>query len=154
MKYLAEHPSEVPKFIGYQSIDWQQVIAECETKLGINTNLENLTSAAERARKEYKGEVCPECGLRKQTNWTPKSVRQLASSVDLAHMHGHAYVFPSKSMHTTFYGLMDSLKSPAPIYNVLNCAHELMVHNVLVYRRHFAACPTDTDDEICCRGLS
>ncbi len=138
MKYLARNPSEVPKFIGYQSIDWQQVIAECETKLSIKLSIPNLKIAAETARREYRGDPCPACGLRKQINWTPKSVKELARSVELEHMHAHAYVFPSKSMHPTFYGLIDSLKSQTPIYNVLNCTHELMVENVAVHRRHFA----------------
>jgi len=81
MKYLAENPGEVEKFIGYQSIDWKQVVDVCKGKIG--TELDEpartrLASAATDARKEYRGEVCPQCKQRKQTNWTPKSVKELA----------------------------------------------------------------------------
>jgi hypothetical protein len=141
MKYLAEHPGEVEKFIGFQSIDWKQVIDVCQGKIG--TELDEpartrLANAATDARKEYKGEVCPQCKQRKQTNWTPKSVKELADIAGLSHLHAHSYIFPSKTMHPTFWGMIDFMKQGSPIYNVLNCAHELLVHNVLIHRRHFA----------------
>jgi hypothetical protein len=79
LKYLAANPSDVPKFIGYQSVDWQQVIDQCESKLGRGLEepaRSNLPNAARDARREYRNEVCPECGMRKQTDWTPKSVKE------------------------------------------------------------------------------
>jgi len=141
MKYLAEHPGEVEKFIGYQSIDWKQVVEVCQGKIGRELDepaWARLASAAADARKEYKGEVCPQCRQRKQTNWTPKSVKELADVVELSHLHAHSYIFPSKTMHPTFWGMIEFMKQGSPIYNVLNCAHELLVHNVLTHRRHFA----------------
>ncbi|HLJ78861.1 MAG TPA: DUF5677 domain-containing protein [Acidobacteriaceae bacterium] len=141
MKYLAANPTEVPKFIGYQSIDRQQIIDECASKLGEDLTepaRSNLANAAKQARQEYKAEVCPHCNMRKQTNWTPRTVKQLADATGMSHMHFHSYVLPSKMMHTTFYGTMEFMKSAAPTYNILNCAHELIVHNVLTHRRHFA----------------
>jgi Family of unknown function (DUF5677) len=147
MKYLAAHPLEVPKFIGYQSIDWEQVVKECEAMSGArmsDQSRSNLSSAAKEARRKYRNEVCSECGKRKQTDWTPKSVKERADLTGLAHMHFFGYIYPSKIMHTTFYGTMEFMKPGPPIFNILNTAHELMVHNILIHRRHFAKDATPT----------
>jgi hypothetical protein len=141
MKYLAANPSAVPNFIGYQSIDWQQVIDLCGAKTGHGLNepaRSNLANASKEARREYRNEVCSECGMRKQTDWTPKSVKERAELTGLAHMHFFGFVYPSKMMHTTFYGTVEFMKKGPPTYNILNTAHELMVHNILIHRRHFA----------------
>jgi hypothetical protein len=141
MKYLAANPSDVPKFIGYQSIDWQQVIDQCESKIGHGLEepaRSNLANAAREARREYRNEVCPECRMRKQTDWTPKSIRERAELTGLAHMHYFGFIHPTKLMHTTFYGTMEFMKSGPPIHNILNTAHELLVQSILIHRRHFA----------------
>lgn len=141
MKYLAANPTEVPAFIGYQSLDWEQVIKECEARSNAKMSdhaRSNLANAALEARKQYRGDVCSRCGMRKQTNWTPKSPKQLAEVAGLDHMHFFGYILPSKTMHTTFYGTMEFMKSAAPTYNILNTAHELLVQSILIHRRHFA----------------
>ena len=141
MKNLASNPTEVPQFIGYQSVDWEQVIRECEAKSSAKMSEQsrsNLAAAARDARKDYRGEVCPHCKMRKQINWTPRPPRELAEIVKLEHMHFFGYIFPSKTMHTTFYGTMEFMKNTAPLYNILNTAHELLVQSILIHRRHFA----------------
>jgi hypothetical protein len=141
MKYLYEHPSEVENFIEYQSIDWQQVVNACLEKTGEELDepaRTRLASAAADARKKFKGETCLTCKQRKQTSWTPKSVKELSEITGLFHLHAYSFIFPSKSMHPTFWGVIKFLERESPIYNILNCAHELLVHNLLIHRRHFA----------------
>jgi hypothetical protein len=141
LKYLAEHSTEVENFIGYQCIDWQQVLVACEEKTGQTLHdrvSKRFADAATEARKKYRGETCPTCKQRKQTNWTPKSVKELSECAGLYHLHAHSYIFPSKLMHPTYWGTIEFLQRESPLYNVLNCAHELLVHNILIHRRHFA----------------
>jgi hypothetical protein len=141
MKYLAANPSEVPKFIGYQSIDWQQVIEQCESKTGHGLDepaRSNLANAAIEARREYRNEVCPACHMRKQTDWTARSIKERAELTGLAHLHFFGFIHPTKLMHTTFYGTMELMKSGPPMLNILNTAHELLVQSILIHRRHFA----------------
>lgn len=141
MKYLAENPAEVEKFISYQRIDWQQILLECEVKLRKRLEEPFRTrweQAAADARKEFKGEPCEICGLRKQISWTPKSVKELAGLTGLEHMHFQGFLEPSKIMHPTYWGTMQVLRKGPPLYNVLNTAHELLVHIVLIHRRFFA----------------
>jgi hypothetical protein len=146
MKYLAADPSEVSKFIGYAPIDWKQVIDECEARSKYRLTeraRSNLAKAAKEARQEYRGETCPTCGQRKQADWTPKSVRERAELTGLAHMHFHGSIVASKMLHSTFYGTLNMMKAPA-LYNIPNCTHELLVHNLLIHRRHFVKGPQPT----------
>jgi hypothetical protein len=140
LKYIVENPSEAERFVGYQAIDWEQVIAGIETLTSLSmseTGRTNLRNAAQKARDGYKQAPCPECGLRKQTSWTSLSSRDMSVRVGMGHMHLHSFLMASKLIHPSFWGMKESVNDSSPMFNTLNCAHELMVQLLLIHRRHF-----------------
>jgi hypothetical protein len=140
LKYIAANPSAAEKFVSFDTIDWDQVLVGIEKLAGLSltepsrTNLKNKTA---KARQEFKQAPCPECGLRKQTSWTTLSAKDMSTRVDMGHMHLHAFVMPSKLIHPTAWGLREVNSLQPPLYNNLNCLHEVIVQLVLIHRRHF-----------------
>jgi len=140
LKFIAENPAEADRFMGYDAIDWAHVLEGIKDTIGETIQepgLSRMQSAAAKARQEYKGEPCPACGLRKQTSWTKLSVKDMAARTGLGHMHLHAFLMPSKLIHPTFWGTREAVSNSPPMYNTLNCVHELIVQLILLHRRHF-----------------
>ena len=141
LKYIAQNPTLAADFMEYDAIDWSQVMMGVEETSGLALSepaKTNLSTAAAEARKKFKGETCPECGLRKQTSWTKLSSKAMADRVGLGHMHYFAFVEPSKLIHPTYWGINNVVSERSPLYNTLNYFHELLVHLVLLHRRHFS----------------
>jgi hypothetical protein len=98
----------------------------------------NLDERAVEAKKRFKQESCSQCGLRKQTTWTPHSAQTLASKVKMDYMFFEAYIMPSKFIHPTFFGTRNLAKEgPTPIHNTLKSTHCLIVETVLAHQRYF-----------------
>jgi hypothetical protein len=145
LKYLAQNPTEVDAFIGYDAIDWDAIISGIEKVSGLQPEYkikQRIQEAAGEARKRYKQEPCKTCGLRKQTNWTPRSTLELAQKVGLEHLHFDAFLLPSKYIHPSYFGTRDQLgMSEAPLYNILKATHTLTVETVLTHQRHYKSDP-------------
>jgi hypothetical protein len=140
LKYIVDNPSEAERFLGFQAIDWEQVIVGIETLTGISmeeTGRTNLRNAAQKARQEYKQTRCEVCGFTKPTSWSKLNAKDMAFLVGMGHMHLHSFLVASKLIHPSFWGMRETVGDSSPMYNTLNCVHELMVHLLLMHRRHF-----------------
>jgi Family of unknown function (DUF5677) len=140
LKYIAQHPEQAKTFIDFDALDWDQVLKGIQTLTGMSLSepaLSNLATRAKETRRKYKQEPCSQCGLRKQTSWTTLSTKDMAAKVGLAHLHLHSFLIPSKLMHPTLWGTDERVKRNSPMYNTLNCAHQLLVETILIHRRHF-----------------
>jgi len=141
LKYISQNPSEAQAFVDFDAIDWKAVLTSIGKKYSLRISeqsQENLDRRAEDARKRYRQDPCPQCGLRKQTAWTPHSVQTLAGKVKLDYMFFEAYAMPSKYIHPTFFGIRNlSQEMPPPMYNTLKNTHCLVVETVLAHQRYF-----------------
>jgi hypothetical protein len=140
LKYIAANPSEAEKFMDFDAIDWDQVLVEIEKLTGFGLtepSRTNLKKRTEKARQEFKQAPCPQCGMRKQTSWTKLTAKDMASRVDMGHMHLLTFVMPSKLIHPTAWGMREVNSLEPPLYNNLHSLHELIVQLVLIHRRHF-----------------
>jgi hypothetical protein len=139
LKYIAINPDQAEAFLDYDAIDWDQLMNAIQSVSGLSMNpvaRARLDAKAKEARARFKGEPCSECGQRKQTSWTPHSVKVLAEKVSLNHLHTISFLMPSKMMHPTLLGLKNRLSEASGLYNALNSMHYLLVETVLIHRRH------------------
>ncbi len=145
MKYLASNPEKTEDFLASDAIDWDVVLKGIEKVSGLRAKEGTVTKvgeAAAKARKRLRQEKCPECGLRKQTSWTPMSSLQLAEKTGLSHLHFFGFVLPSKHIHPTYFGAREVTDAKAaPIQNTLKTAHEVMLETVILHQRHFTGDP-------------
>jgi hypothetical protein len=140
LKYIAENPNEAKRFMDYDAIDTQQVLNGIKEITGLSLNepaRTNLSKAAEEAKRAYKQEKCQTCGKPKYLGWSSLNSKDMADRVNLGHMHLHAFLMPSKLIHPSYWGLRETVSKSSPMYNTMNCVHELMVQLVLIHRRHF-----------------
>jgi hypothetical protein len=140
LKYISQNPEQAEIFRDFDAVDWDQVLQGINVLTGTSLDepaLGNLAAHAKEARKKYKQAPCTQCGLRKQTSWTTLSSKDMAGKVGMGHMHLHSFLIPSKLIHPTFWGTMSRFDGNSPMYNTLNCAHQLLVETILVHRRHF-----------------
>jgi hypothetical protein len=141
LKYLYENPHEVQRFEDFLAIDTEEVITGIAKGIGIHMEepgRSNLAKAASAARTKYKQDKCPQCKKPKYMGWTGMNSKDMSERASLGHMHLHAFLLPSKSLHTTYWGMRDLVSRASPMVNNLNCTHELIVQMILVHRRHFA----------------
>jgi hypothetical protein len=140
LKYIAANPNEAERFMGFDAIDWEQVLIAIAEQSGMQISepaRTNLKNAVAKGRTDYKQAKCSECGLRKQTSWSTLSSNAMSTRVDMGHMHLHAFVIPSKLIHPTYWGMREVVSDNSPMLNTLKCMHELIVQLVLIHRRHF-----------------
>jgi len=160
LKYISQNPSEAQAFVDFDAIDWKAVLTSISKICGLQMSEQsqkNLDRRAEDARKRYRQDPCPQCGLRKQTTWTPHSVQTLAGKVKLDYMFFEAYAMPSKFIHPTFFGTRNlSQEVPPPMYSTLKNTHCLVVETVLAHQRYFHgdAFPSELASEIIGEFLS
>jgi len=75
-------------------------------------------------REKFWQEPCAVCGMRKQTNRTPRSSQELAKEVRLEHLYFEAFLVPSKLIHPTYFGTRQvSKEGPTPLPNILKATH-------------------------------
>jgi hypothetical protein len=140
IKYLSENPSEVQRFLDFAAIDTEDVIRAIEQTVGISMeepSRSNLANAATAARKLYKQDKCSQCKKPRYIGWTGMNTKDMADRVGLGHMYLHAFLLTSKVLHTTLWGMRNIVSRSAPIINNLNCLHELIIHLIILHRRHF-----------------
>ena len=90
LKYVVQNPAVAEAFMAYDAIDWDVVLTAIEKTEGLKPldgTMNRVKAAAAAARTRFRQEPCPQCKLRKQTSWTPKSSLELAESTGLAHLH-------------------------------------------------------------------
>jgi len=141
LKYIFENSSEAKRFMDYDALDWEQILAGIHTITGLalqEPGRTRLAEAAAKARIEYKQEKCSACKKPKYLGWSSLNSKDMADRVDLGHMRLHAFDMPSKLIHPSYWGLRNLISKSSPMVNTLNCAHELIVQMVLIHRRHFA----------------
>jgi hypothetical protein len=63
----------------------------------------------------------------------------MAESVGMGHLYLNCFIFPSKLMHPTVWGTRARIKDDNPMYNTLNCLHQLLIELILIHRRYFAS---------------
>lgn len=139
LKYIAQNPTQADAFVEFDALDWHRVLASIEGSTGMRLSEKsqsNLDRAAEKARKRFKQEPCEKCGLRKQTNWTPLSARDLAKRVGMDYMFFDAFELPSKFIHPTYWGTHQAVQDP-PMYNTLKKAHEILIEIILSHQKYF-----------------
>ena len=140
LKYISENPAQAQSFIDFDSIDTEKVITEIKAKTGMEMREDSrrhLATAAAEAKKKYKQSPCPICKEKKPISWTTLNSREMADRVGLGHMYLHAFVIASKQIHPTYWSVKD-ITGTSAMFNTLNITHELVVHLVLIHRRHFA----------------
>jgi Family of unknown function (DUF5677) len=139
LKYIAQNPNQAKAFIGFDALDWQRIISGIEKTFGLRMSeraQESLDHAALEARKTFRQEPCERCGLRKQTAWTPHSVKDLARRVEMDYMFFEAYEMPSKFIHPTYFGTQSIVRSP-PMYNTLKLTHAILLETIIAHQRYF-----------------
>jgi hypothetical protein len=140
LKYIASNPSEAARFMDFESIDTSKVIAEIHALTGLEMNpasKANLEAAVQTARTRYKQKRCETCKQEGPMSWTTLNSKDMAERVGLGHLYLHAFLITSKLIHPTYWSVRD-ISSGSPVYNTLNATHELLVHLLLIHRRHFA----------------
>jgi hypothetical protein len=141
LKYLIRNPDKVEDFINYDAVDWEQILKGVHHLTGMSVGEQawtNISSRAKEARKKNKQEKCLVCGNQKPTSWTTLNTKDMAQSVGMGHLYLNCYIFPSKLMHPTIWGTRERIKDGNPMYNTLNCLHELLTELILIHRRYFA----------------
>ncbi len=145
LKYLAQNPTEAQAFLAFDAMDWKLILSGIEKRHGIKANsgtLERIEAAAKDLREKFRQEPCAVCGMRKQTNWTPRSSQELAKKVGLEHLHFEAFLLPSKFIHPTYFGTRQlSKQGPTPLPNILKATHTLAVETLLTHQRFFKGDP-------------
>ena len=140
LKYIAANPSEAVRFMDFNAIDTSKVMAEIKALTGLEmdpTSKANLDAAVTTAKKSYKQKRCEMCGQERPLSWTTLNSKDMADRVHLGHLYLHAFLITSKLIHPTYWSVRDTSSGKA-IYNTLNATHELLVHLLLMHRRHFA----------------
>jgi len=145
LKYLAQNPAEIEAFLAFDAVDWSVVLSGIEKRHGIQAKEETkkrIQEAAMDTRKRFKQEPCKECGMRKQTSWTPRSSLELAQKTGLEHLHFEAFVLPTKFIHPTYFGTHQlSGDKSAPLLNTLKATHVLTLETALAHQRYFKGDP-------------
>jgi hypothetical protein len=142
LKYLSRNPNKVEDFLNYDAVDWEQILSGIQHLTGMEIGEPasiNISSRAAEARKKNKQEKCSVCGDRKPTSWTKLNTKDMAETVGMGHLYLNCYIFPSKLMHPTIWGTRNRIRDENPMYNTLNCLHEMLVELILIHRRHFAS---------------
>lgn len=138
LKYIAQNPTEAKAFIGFDALDWKRVLTGIENNFGLRmpeSSQKSLDRAATEARKAFRQEPCDKCGLRKQTAWTPHSVKDLAKRTGMDYIFFEAYEMPSKFIHPTYFGTRGITLS-APMHNTLKHTHGLLVETIVAHQRY------------------
>jgi Family of unknown function (DUF5677) len=138
LKYIAQNPNQAKAFIGFDALDWQRITSGIVNTFGLRMSergQESLNRTALEARKTFRQEPCEKCGLRKQTAWTPHSVKDLAKRVEMDYMFFEAYEMPSKFIHPTYFGTQSIVRSP-PMYNTLKLTHATLLEAILAHERY------------------
>src|SRR5205085_2264909 len=116
-----------------------------EKRLGIKAKpetLERIEAVVNDLRETFRQEPCATCGMRKQTNWTPRSSQELAKKAGLEYLHFEAFLLPSKFIHPTYFGTRQVSKDgPTPLPNILKATHALAVETLLTHQRFFKGDP-------------
>ena len=145
LKYIAQNPTEAQAFLAFDAMDWRPIMSGIEERFGIKVKpetLERIEAAVKDLREKFRQEPCAACGMRKQTNWTPRSSQELAKKVGLEHLHFEAFLLPSKFIHPTYFGTrLVSKEGPAPLPNILKATHALAVETLLTHQRFFKGDP-------------
>lgn len=142
LKYLLQNPDKVEDFINYDAVDWEQILKGVRHLTGMHVGepaWTNISGRAKEARKKNKQEKCSVCGKQGPTSWTPLNTKAMAESVDMGHLYLNCFIFPSKLMHPTVWGTRQRIKDDNPMYNTLNCLHQLLIELILIHRRYFAS---------------
>lgn len=145
LKYIAQNPTEAQAFLAFDALDWKPILSGIEDRYGIKAKpetLERIEAAVKDLRERFRQEPCTACGMRKQTNWTPRSSQELANKVGLEYLHFEAFVLPSKFIHPTYFGTRQvSKEGPTPLPNILKATHVLAVETLLTHQRFFKGDP-------------
>ena len=142
LKYLLRNPDKVEDFFNYDAVDWEKILNGIRNLTGMSVGepaWSNISNRAKEARKKYKQEKCSVCGNQRPTSWTTLNTKDMAESVGMGHLYLNCYIFPSKLMHPTVWGTRARIERDNPIYNTLNCLHELLIELILIHRRYFAS---------------
>jgi hypothetical protein len=141
LKYLSRNPNKVEGFLNYDAVDWEQILKGIRHLTGMKVGepaWTNISTRAAEARKKNKQEKCSVCGNQRPTSWTTLNTKDMAEIVGMGHLYLNCYIFPSKLMHPTMWGARNRIRDDNPMYNTLNCLHELLVELILIHRRYFA----------------
>jgi hypothetical protein len=142
LKYLSRNPNKVEDFLNYDAVDWEQILKGIQHLTGMKVGKpawSNISTRAAEARKKNKQEKCLVCGGQRPTSWTTLNTKDMAEVVGMGHLYLNCYIFPSKLMHPTIWGTRNRIKDDNPMYNTLNCLHEMLVELILIHRRYFAS---------------
>jgi hypothetical protein len=139
LKYLSQNPAEAEEFLAFDSVDWDALLSGIEKRFGIPAGVEtreHFQKAAQSIKGRFKR--CNKCGAGRPTSWTPRSSIELAETTGLGHLHFEAFVFPSKFIHPTYFGVRQiSLGMSAPLTNIIKITHALTLETALVHQRYF-----------------
>jgi hypothetical protein len=142
LKYLLRNPDKVEDFINYDAVDWEQILNGIHHLTGMSVGepaWANISSRAKEARKKNKQEKCSACGNQRPVSWTTLNTKDMAERVGMGHLYLNCYIFPSKLMHPTVWGTRARIRDNNPMYNTLNCLHQLLIELILIHRRYFAS---------------
>lgn len=142
LKYLTRNPDKVEDFLDYDAVDWEQILKGIQRLTGLSVGepaRTKISTRAKEARKKNKQEKCQVCGNQRPTSWTTLNTKDMAENIGMGHLYLNCYIFPSKLMHPTLWGTNNRIREDNPMYNTLNCLHELLVELILIHRRYFAS---------------
>jgi hypothetical protein len=161
LSYLAKNRGEVQQFIDYSDVHWNKLLEEAKRVFGAEVIPKILSQKAaeaiaanyEKNRARFLQTDCKKCGTtRLQGSWTKKGTPELAGDVnnELRSLYFKAFLSPTLHIHTTFWGIVDQLKSSAggkigfnqeheeeSARDAMDIAHALMVQVLDVVNAYF-----------------
>lgn len=161
LSYLSKNPCEVQQFIDYSDIHWNKLLEEAKRVFGDEVIPKILSREAadaisanyQKNRANFLQTDCKKCGTtRLQGSWTKKGTPELAGAVnnELRSLYYKAFLSPTLHIHTTFWGIVDQLKSSGDgeiafnqrheeesARDAIDIAHALMVQVLRVVNAHF-----------------